>query len=163
MKIIDLEKKPDAENDTELQHLKETFILVVCADDPQSKLIPYWGKSPQPGMTYYLQKMSYDVFGIVDCRNDQGYVYLVPETIGPKNTDHTLSYLYHFLCESGQVPSWISRIHLFLDNACSTNKNYYMTAFCQELVSQKIFSFFRLSFMVAGHTKFNVDRGPPFL
>ena len=62
---------------------------------------------------YYLQKMSYDVFGIVDCRNDQGYVYLVPETIGPKNTDHTLSYLYHFLCESGQVPSWISRIHLF--------------------------------------------------
>ena len=33
-----------------------------------------------------------------------------------------------------------------------------MTAFCQELVSQKIFSFFRLSFMIAGHTKFNVDR-----
>ena len=156
--VIDLEKKPDAENDTELQHLKETFILVLCADFQQSKLIPYWGKSPQPGMTYYLQKMSYDVFGIVDCRNDQGYVYLVPETIGPKNTDHTLSYLYHFLCESGQVPSWISRIHLFLDNACSTNKNYYMTAFCQELVSQKIFSFFRLSFMIAGHTKFNLDR-----
>ena len=46
----------------------------------------------------------------------------------------------------------------FLDNACSTNKNYYMTAFCQELVSQEIFTFFRLSFMIAGHTKFNVDR-----
>lgn len=86
------------------------------------------------------------------------YMYLVPETIGPKNTGHTLSYLYHFLCESGQIPSWVTRIHLFLDNACSTNKNFYMTAFCQELVQQEIFSFFRLSFMIAGHTKFNVDR-----
>ena len=80
MKIIDPEKKPDAENDTELQHLNETFILVVC-DYQQSKLIPYWGESSRPGMTYYLQKMSYDVF---DCRNDQEYVYLVPETIGPR-------------------------------------------------------------------------------
>ena len=102
--------------------------------------------------------MSYDVFGIVNCPTDEGYVYLIPETIGPKNTDHTMSYLYHFLRESDQVPSWVTRIHLFLDNACSTNKNYFMTAFCQELVQQNIFSFFRLSFMIAGHTKFNLDR-----
>ena len=33
-----------------------------------------------------------------------------------------------------------------------------MTAFCQELVQQNIFTFFRLSLMIAGHTKFNVDR-----
>ena len=154
-KITELEGTEDSD---ELQHLKESFVLVICADYQQSKLIPYWGNSPQPRMTYYLQKMSYDVFGIVDCRDDQGYVYLVPETIGHKNTDHTLSYLYHFLRESGQIPSWVTRIHLFLDNACSTNKNFYMTAFCQELVQQEIFSFFRLSFMIAGHTKFNVDR-----
>ena len=157
-KIVELENESGAEDNDKLQHMKASFTLVICADYQQSKLVPFWGNSPQPGMTYYLQKMSYDVFGIVDCRDDQGYVYLVPETIGPKNTDHTLSYLYHFLRESGRVPSWISRIHLFLDNACSTNKNFYMTAFCQELVQQNIFTFFRLSFMIAGHTKFNVDR-----
>ena len=102
--------------------------------------------------------MSYDVFGIIDCRVGKGHVYLVPETIGPKNTDHTMSYILHFITESGNVPSWMKRIHLFMDNAGSTNKNYYMAGFCQELVQQGICSFFRISFMIAGHTKFNVDR-----
>ena len=102
--------------------------------------------------------MSYDVFGIVDCRDDQGHVYLIPETIGPKNTDHTLSYLTHYLHESGAVPNWVTHIHLFLDNACSTNKNCFMTAYCQEMVQQGVVNFFRLSFMIAGHTKFSVDR-----
>ena len=73
---------------------EQSFILVVCADHQQSKLILYWGNSLQPGMTYYyLQKMSYNVFGIVDCRDDQGYVYLAPETIGSKNTDHDMHIL----------------------------------------------------------------------
>ena len=157
-RIVELEKQPDADTNEELKYLKESFILVVCADYQQSKLIPYWGYSPQPGMTYYLQKMSFDVFGIIDCRDDKAYVYLVPETIGPKNTDHTLSYVTHYLCESGAVPEWVTCVHLFLDNACSTNKNFYTTAYCQEIVQQGIFSFFRLSFMIAGHTKFNVDR-----
>ena len=42
-----------------------------------------------------------------------------------------------------------------MDNSGSTNKNYYMAGFCQE---QGICSFFRISFMIAGHTKFNVDQ-----
>ena len=114
-KMVELENKSGAEDNNELQRLKASFILVICAEYQQSKLIPYWGNSPQPGVMYYSQKMSYNVFGIVDCRDDQGYVYLMPETIGPKNTDHTLSY---FLCEAGQIQSqsWITCIHLFLDN-----------------------------------------------
>ena len=157
-RIVELEKQPDADSNEELKYLKQSFILVVCADYQQNKLIPYWGQSPQPGMTYYLQKMSCDVFGIVDCRDDEGYVYLIPETIGPKNTDHTLSYLTHYLHDSGAVPEWVTRVHIFMDNACSTNKNFYATAFCQELVQQGVLSLFRLSFMISGHTKFNVDR-----
>ena len=31
-----------------------------------SKLVPYWGLSAQPGSTYYLQKLSHDIFRIVD-------------------------------------------------------------------------------------------------
>ena len=45
-----------------------------------------------------------------------------------------------------------------MDNAGSTNKNFYFVAFMQEMVQQKLFDHFRLSFMIAGHTKFSVDR-----
>ena len=34
----------------------------------------------------------------------------------------------------------------------------YMAGFSQELVQQGVCSFFHLSFMIAGHTKFNVDQ-----
>lgn len=43
--------------------------------------------------TYYLQKVSHDIFGIVDHRDEKGTLYLFDERIGPKNTDHTLSFL----------------------------------------------------------------------
>ena len=48
-----------------------------------NKLFPYWGRSPQPGQTYYLQKVSY-VFGVVDHREGGGHVYHVSEIYGPK-------------------------------------------------------------------------------
>ena len=147
-----------ADQEQELQKLKENFVLVLAADYQQSKLVPYWGLSPQPSSTYYLMKMSYDIFGITDHRTDSNYVYVAPETIGPKNTDHTISYIHHYVFESENVPDWIKRIHLYMDNACSTNKNRYMIAYCQELVQHKLCNFVRLSFMVAGHTKFCVDR-----
>ena len=38
------------------------------------KLVPYWGISPEPGSTYYLQKLSYDLFGIVDHRDESSAV-----------------------------------------------------------------------------------------
>ena len=152
-KIVELERQPDFETNRELMSLKDSFVLVLCADYQQSKLVPYWGHSHQPAVTYYLQKMSYDIFGIIDARDDHGYVYIAPENIGPKNTDHTMSYIMHFLTKSGAVPAWIKHFHIFMDNAGSTNKNYFMAAFYQELVQQKTCSFFRLSFMIAGHPK----------
>lgn len=48
----------------------------------------------------------------------------------PKNTDHTVSYLTDFC---SKLPPWITRIHLFLDNASSTNKNFYTMAWAYEL------------------------------
>lgn len=77
--------------------------------------------------------------------------------IGPKNTDHSISYLMHYLKSSGKVPSWIRRIHVFMDNACSTNKNQYMMAATLEILQQNILDYFRVSFMMAGHTKFAPD------
>lgn len=46
-------------------------------------------------------------------------------------------------------------MNVFMDNAGSTNKNQYMMAATLEM---KILDYFRISFMVAGHTKFDSGR-----
>ena len=45
-----------------------------------------------------------------------------------------------------------------MDNACSTNKNQFFVGPAMEIVQEDILKFFRISFMVAGHTKFDPDR-----
>ena len=45
-----------------------------------------------------------------------------------------------------------------MNNACSTNKNQYMMAATLEVVQLNIIDYFRISFMVAGHTKFAPDQ-----
>ena len=123
-----------------------------------SKLIPHWGLSAQPGSTYYLQKLSHDILGIVNhADGEKSGIYIFDECVGPKNTDHTVSYITHYLCESGLVPAWVKRLHIFMDNACSTNKNSYMLGWATEMVQQKRFSFIRISFLISGHTKFEPD------
>ena len=81
-------------------------------------------------------------------------MYIFDERLGPKNSDHTISYLNHYLSE---IPSWIKRVHIFLDNAGSTNKNMYTMAWAMEMAHYK-FDIVRISFMIAGHTKFSVDQ-----
>ena len=121
------------------------------------KLVPYWGISPQPGSTYYLQKLSYDLFGIVDHKDESSAVYIFDERVGTKTADHTISYILHYLKSAGKVPSWVTRLHVFLDNAGSTNKNQYLMSSCMELVQHCALQYLRISFMVPGHTKFAPD------
>ena len=82
-----------SKRDQKLQQLQNTFTLLLSADYQMSKLLPYWGHSPRPSLTYYLQKLSYDIYGIVDHRDGSGYLYLMNETADPKNTYRTISYL----------------------------------------------------------------------
>ena len=154
-KIEELQQLPtlSSEQRDELQHLKNTFTLVISADYRMNKLLLYWGRSPQPGSTYYLQKLSYDNLGIVDHRNERGHLHLFSELMGPKNTNHTFSYLLHYLKCIDKVPRWIKRVHVFLDNAGSTNKRYMMGSVF-ECVQHDILNYFCVSFMIAGHTKF---------
>ena len=153
--IVELEGKlPDLTGDEEekLAVMKHKFNLVLSADYQMGKLVPYWGQSPQPGSTYYLQKLNHDVFGIVNHATRSSAVYVFDERVGPKTTDHTVSYITHYL---GTIPDWLRRIHLFLDNMCSTNKNFYLMAWAMELVQQGKVDFVRISFLLAGHTKFS--------
>ena len=58
------------------------------------------------------------MFGIVNHATNKAAVYLFGERIGPKNTDRTVSYLIHYLVGR---PDFVRRVHLFLNNASSTN------------------------------------------
>ena len=60
------------DEDEELAVLKHKFNLVVSADYQMCKLVSYWGLSPQPGSTYYLQKFNHYVFGIVNHATTKG-------------------------------------------------------------------------------------------
>ena len=85
-KIAEFEQKStlsEADMD-QLEALKHQFTLVLSADYQQAKLLSHWGHTAQPGQIYYFQKISYDIFGIVDHRTDQNSIYLFNETIGPK-------------------------------------------------------------------------------
>ena len=54
------------------------------------KLLSHWGLPSQPGSTYYLQKLSHDIFGIVDHQEHHSTLYIFDEMVGPKNTDYTI-------------------------------------------------------------------------
>ena len=142
----------------ELASTKHCFTATISADFQQSKLIPSWGKSEQPGSTYYLQKVSHDLFGIVDHSTDDSVMYIFDERIGPKNTDHTISFLMLFWQKLHRQHPWIRRLSIFLDNATSTNKNKFLFSWAMELVSSGEVDHVHVSFMVAGHTKFAPDR-----
>lgn len=64
----------------------------------------------------------------------------------------------HYLKSTGKVPSWVRRVHIFLDNAGSTNKNQFLVGSVFEIVERGVLDYFRASFMIAGHTKFAPDR-----
>ena len=59
---------------------------------------------------------------------------------------------------SGKVPNWIKRVHIFLDNTVSTNKNAYVMAWALENLQQFHLGYLRVSFLIAGCTKFDIDR-----
>ena len=110
------------------------------------------GGIPPTRIDYYLQKLSHDFFGIVNISDDSSAVYIFNERISPKNMDHSVSYLTHYLCN--KVPPWVQRIHPYMDNACSKNKNYYSMGWVNELVQQVRFN---ISFLIVGHRKFAPD------
>ena len=80
------------------------------------------------------------------------------KSLVPKNTDHTISFLHQYISIIKAVYPWVSRIHIFLDNAGNTNKNKYFVSWCFEAVETRLADYIRVSFMVPGHTKFVPDR-----
>ena len=134
----------------ELESLQHSLTLMLSADYQQSKLIPSWGKTEQPGSTYYLQKVSHDIFGIIDHREEQVWCICSMRESVPR-MPITLCHFSHTMWKQSLL-AWIKRLALFLDNATSTKKNKFMFAWAMELVSTGTINHIHISFMLAGHT-----------
>ena len=100
--IMALESKEGRteEEEVTLQSLKHNFSAVLSADCQMQKLVSYWRHSPQPGATYYLKKMSHDIFGIVDHSDERSTLYIFDETVGPKKT---LTIQYLCSCSTSEI------------------------------------------------------------
>lgn len=151
-----LQKKASKKDKTELRELKGRIIFSLSMDWQQSKLTPHWGLSAQPGETYYLRKLSHNIFGIVDHTHAKNAVYVLDERAGgAKNADITISLADHYLCQN--IPFWARHICLFMDNA-ATNKNQFIIQWATELVERGDYDSIRMCFFVPGHGKNDADR-----
>ncbi|MCP4347350.1 MAG: hypothetical protein GY795_17735 [Desulfobacterales bacterium] len=153
----ELQKKEESEAvETNLQKLKNQIIFSVSLDYQQSKLTPHWGASAQPGETYYLRKLSHNIFGIVDHTLVKNAVYVFDERVaGSKNADTTISLTDHYVQQN--LPPWARHLCLFMDNG-ATNKNQFIIQWAMELVERCDYDTIRMCFFVPGHGKNNADR-----
>ncbi len=141
---------------TKLQELIEQITFSLTLDYQQSKLTPYWGFSAQPSETYYLRKLSHNIFGIVNHAFANNTVYVLDERVGgPKNGDITISLVDHYINQA--LPSWARHLCLFMDNG-ATNKNQFMIQWAIELVEKGDYDTIRMCFFVPGHGKNDADR-----
>ncbi len=154
MEVIDKKKA---------EELKKTITAVLSADYQMSKLLPSWGDSSQPGETYFLRKFMMEVMGITFSATYFGGVeydmkssiYIVDERqAGKKSSDQTIFFIDHYV--QVVLRKWYRDVNLWMDNA-GNNKNRYVFAYICELVANNEFESVRVSFMVPGHTKFDVD------
>jgi len=155
-RIDKLQKSPSKKDETELRELKEQITFSLSLDWQQSKLTPHWGFSAQPSETYYLRKLSHNIFGIVNHALAKNAVYVLDERAGgAKNADITISMIDHFL--NNHIPSWARHICLFMDNG-ATNKNQFMIQWAMELIDRNDYDSIRICFFVPGHGKNDADR-----
>ena len=74
--------------------------------------------------------------------------------LAQKNTDHSFSYLLHYLKSPGKVPTWVQ----IMDNVGSTNKKSIHAGCYIGSPAANILDYFRISLTVAGHTIFAPDQ-----
>ena len=128
---------------------------VICVDYMQERTLPFFGDSPQPGETYYKQKLTVHLFGLVQHHLRGSLVYLSDERAGgAKSSDHICSYLTHYV---STLPAWVRTITIWGDNA-GTIKSRYLVAWAADLVARAgHLRTVHLRFMLPGHTKFSPD------
>ncbi len=150
------EKAKSKAEEIKLQGLVGHAVFALSLDYQQSKLTPHWGHSAQPSETYYLRKLSHNIFGIVDHTLSQNAIYISDERVaGSKNADMTISLIDHYIRHN--LPLWARHLCLFMDNG-ATNKSQFIIQWAIELVNRTDYDSIRICFFVPGHGKNDVDR-----
>lgn len=114
-------------------------------DSEMSKLVPHWGYSPQPGSTYYLHQLNHNLLGIINHSDGTSAIYILMNAQDPITSTMLI---LDYLCNSGKVPTWIRRLHVFMDNMCSTNKNLHVGLGQWVSPARKILSTFHFLYLV---------------
>ena len=106
------------------------------------KLVPYWGNhlglvAPTIFKTLTMMCVVLSIMPPIWLL----YIYLMRELVQKIQTTHfpTSLQVYQILC--------IAWLHLFLDNASSTNKNCFTMAWAMEIVQQGKLDFIRVTFI----------------
>lgn len=160
-KYLQIPKRPEDElanapKESALNKLCDQVVFTLSIDYQQSKLVPHWGRTAQPSETYYMRKLSHNVFGIVDHTLERDAIYITDERIGgAKNANMTISHIHQYIQRT--IPAWANHLCLFMDNG-RTNKNQSLIHWAMELVCQSVFRSIRICFFVPGHGKNDVDR-----
>ena len=138
--------------------MRARFVLLVTSDYKKDEYYPKFQGTTQVGDTYYLYKMLVIVCGIMvhTAPIVKKLLYFSKKIeAGKLNSNHTLNYLLHAIIH--HVPSWVCNIRLLMDNAGKSNKNKYIITLAACLININRFKSVHLSFMIPGHTKFEVD------
>ncbi|CAH1108437.1 unnamed protein product [Psylliodes chrysocephalus] len=114
---------------------------------------------PTPNLTagpaFYLRKLWKYNFGIHDCVNNKGYMYMWSENIAKRGSDEICSMLLkHF--KNHQPTS--EELFVYSDNCGGQNKNWLVMAFWLNLVRSKVYKKIEHRFTTAGHTHLPSDR-----
>lgn len=141
-------------------------VLHLSVDAQEIKQLPCFDGVPQPAVSHFLRfspslevtltySRRYGVtpLGAYQEGSGKGITYYIPCECGKINSNHVISVL---TLQIAANPGHLKLILTF-DN-CAVNKNYFVLAFCYELVHFNTFLEVEIHFMVAGHTKFAPDR-----
>lgn len=143
-------------------------------------MLPQFGATPQVGFTYFCYKLCIFTMGLVSHKEELNYyTYICDRTQGgDKNSNHTMNFLLkwvpiylfffydcvnvisfnslHFqyrYMESAELPNWVRKICINMDNCGGTNKSKNVFAFFAELIRIGRFDNIYIKFMLPGHTK----------
>lgn len=124
--------------------------LVITFDLQQALPIPKLTTGP----AFYCRKLWLYNFGVHDCTNNQGYMFVWGEETGKRGSDEMCSALVKFLSLKPDIENLI----VFTDNCPGQNKNWAMMALWLQLIKEKRLKEVTHYFLISGHTHLPSDR-----
>ena len=124
--------------------------LVISFDLQQALPVPKLTSGP----AFYCRKLWLFNFGVHDCTNGKGYMFVWGEETGKRGSDEMCSAVLKFLSLHPDIENLI----VFTDNCPGQNKNWAMMALWLQMIREKRLKKVVHYFLIAGHTRLPSDR-----